>query len=52
MLIFDNIINNIQFLGETALMLSAWRGDVAVMELLLMHGASLHVQNEWGKCYL
>ena len=33
-------------------MWSAGRGDVAAMKLLLMHGASLHVQDKYGKYYL
>ena len=32
-------------------MWSAGRGDVAAMKLLLMHGASLHVQDKDGKYY-
>ena len=33
-------------------MLSAEKGEVAAMKLLLMHGASPNVQNKDGKCYL
>ena len=32
--------------------MSAYRGDVAAMKLLLMHGASPNVQDKDGKCYL
>ena len=36
------------YLGETSLMLAAWRGNTDVVKLLLEHGADINAKNKYG----